>query len=95
MGYNFKITNMNTCHDKIIYFFLQIQQNTSLELAKAIRELEASTAALTSAYDSETMVSESKTSLPSSSGYGTMNSTPASSQDPLTSGGKSLHYSTH
>ncbi|XP_059156664.1 uncharacterized protein LOC131941431 isoform X2 [Physella acuta] len=65
----------------------KIQQNTSLELAKAIRELEASTAALTSAYDSETMVSESKTSLPSSSGYGTMNSTPASSQDPLTSGG--------
>ena len=31
----------------------QIQQNTSLELAKAIRELEESTKALNSAYDTD------------------------------------------
>ena len=118
----------------------QMQQDTSLELAKAIRELEASTAALTSAYDTPsqepsyapaptqpppisgppppqssqlqavpppaaiTTVNNgnsnggvvaydaesytSKTSLQCSSGYGTMNSTPAGSEDTIASGGK-------
>ncbi|GFO34756.1 metastasis suppressor protein 1 [Plakobranchus ocellatus] len=125
-----------------------MQQDTSLELAKAIRELEASTAALTSAYDtpqeaayapapqqplpisgpppppsshlqatgvpmgSDMTITNhsqncsssssssnggvvaydaesytSKTSLQCSSGYGTMNSTPASSEDTIASGG--------
>uniref|UniRef100_A0A0B7A4B2 IMD domain-containing protein n=1 Tax=Arion vulgaris TaxID=1028688 RepID=A0A0B7A4B2_9EUPU len=84
-----------------------IQQTTSLELAKAIRELEVSTAALTSAYDSDaysavnnhTAVTSStsaacdtdsytsKMSLQCSSGYGTMNSTPAGSEDTIASGG--------
>ena len=117
-----------------------MQQDTSLELAKAIRELEASTAALTSAYDTppqepsyapaptqpppisgpppppssqfqaappptattsvgsrnssnggvafDTESYTSKTSLQCSSGYGTMNSTPAGSEDTIASGGK-------
>uniref|UniRef100_A0A2C9KDZ3 IMD domain-containing protein n=1 Tax=Biomphalaria glabrata TaxID=6526 RepID=A0A2C9KDZ3_BIOGL len=79
----------------------KIQQNTSLELAKAIRELQASTAALT-AYDAENYMPGSatqgsanfdtesrisKVSLPCSSGYGTMDSTPASSEDKIASGG--------
>ncbi|CAL1546265.1 unnamed protein product [Lymnaea stagnalis] len=79
----------------------KIQQNTSLELAKAIRELEASTAALTSAYDNDSYSTTeagppeaaaydtesytSKTSLHCSSGYGTMDSTPATSEDTIPS----------
>ncbi|RUS86846.1 hypothetical protein EGW08_005383 [Elysia chlorotica] len=115
----------------------KMQQDTSLELAKAIRELEASTAALTSAYDTppqepsyapaptqaplisgpppppsaqfqtapppsatsagsrnsnggvafDTESYTSKTSLQCSSGYGTMNSTPAGSEDTIATGG--------
>ncbi|KAH3775811.1 hypothetical protein DPMN_177217, partial [Dreissena polymorpha] len=61
----------------------KIEQN-SLELAAAIKELEANTAALESMYP-ETQASQS--SLHASSGYGTMNSTPASSEDPLATGG--------
>ncbi|XP_052231063.1 protein MTSS 1-like isoform X6 [Dreissena polymorpha] len=60
----------------------KIEQN-SLELAAAIKELEANTAALESMYP-ETQASQS--SLHASSGYGTMNSTPASSEDPLATG---------
>ncbi|KAK3086144.1 hypothetical protein FSP39_014225 [Pinctada imbricata] len=59
----------------------QMRQN-SVELAKAIQELEASTAALQSTYDGNT----SQTSLHSSSGYGTMNSTPAGSEDTIATG---------
>lgn len=55
-----------------------------MELAKAIQELEASTAALQSTYDT----SNSQHSLQCSSGYGTMNNTPASSQDTIATGGK-------
>ncbi|XP_060566052.1 protein MTSS 2-like isoform X2 [Ruditapes philippinarum] len=61
----------------------KIQQN-SLELAAAIKELEASTAALESSYTDNTQASQS--SLNSSSGYGTMNSTPAISEDTIASG---------
>ncbi|XP_076470702.1 uncharacterized protein LOC143300712 isoform X3 [Babylonia areolata] len=58
----------------------KMQQN-SLELAAAIRELEESTAALQSTYDSA-----SHTSLQCSSGYATMNSTPSGSEDTIASG---------
>ena len=68
-------------------FILQMQQN-SLELAAAIKELEESTAALNYNYDTESQASQS--SLQCSSGYGTMNSTPASSEDTIASGGR-LH----
>ncbi|XP_045194003.2 protein MTSS 2-like isoform X2 [Mercenaria mercenaria] len=61
----------------------KIQQN-SLELAAAIKELEASTAALECSYSDSTQASQS--SLNSSSGYGTMNSTPAVSEDTIASG---------
>ncbi|WAR13604.1 MTSS1-like protein [Mya arenaria] len=63
---------------------LVMEQNT-LELAAAIKELEASTAAL----EKDTQASQSSlhTQASSSSGYGTMNSTPATSEDPLASGG--------
>ena len=64
---------------------LQIQQN-SMELAAAIKELEASTAALNYNYDTESQASQS--SLQCSSGYGTMNSTPATSADTIASGGR-------
>ena len=83
---------------------LQIQQDTSDELAKAIRELEASTAALQSCYGEELTTGSdssqpvngvcdsdsytSKSSLQCSSGYGTMASTPASSEDAIASGGE-------
>ncbi|XP_052819127.1 protein MTSS 2-like isoform X2 [Mya arenaria] len=61
----------------------KMEQNT-LELAAAIKELEASTAAL----EKDTQASQSSlhTQASSSSGYGTMNSTPATSEDPLASG---------
>ncbi|KAL3860567.1 hypothetical protein ACJMK2_010677 [Sinanodonta woodiana] len=62
----------------------QIRQN-SMELAAAIRELEASTAALQSTYDTDSQ--NSCFSLQCSSGYGTMNSTPANSEDTIASGG--------
>lgn len=62
----------------------QMQQN-SLELAAAIRELEESTAALQSTYDSSSHTSH--TSLQCSSGYATMNSTPSGSEDTIASGG--------
>lgn len=65
----------------------KMQQN-SLELAAAIKELEASTAALNYNYDTESQASQS--SLQCSSGYGTMNSTPASSEDTIASGGVPL-----
>ncbi|XP_036362800.1 protein MTSS 1 isoform X30 [Octopus sinensis] len=64
----------------------QAQQN-SLELA--IKELEATTAALTSHYEEPTtnaVTTTSRTSLQCSSGYGTMNSTPAGSEDTIASG---------
>ncbi|KAK3603931.1 hypothetical protein CHS0354_042942 [Potamilus streckersoni] len=61
----------------------KIRQN-SMELAAAIRELEASTAALQSTYDTDSQ--NSCFSLQCSSGYGTMNSTPASSEDTIASG---------
>ncbi|XP_067651224.1 protein MTSS 1-like isoform X4 [Haliotis asinina] len=61
----------------------QMQQN-SLELAEAIRELEASTAALECTYDTQSHTSH--TSLQCSSGYGTMNSTPSGSEDTIASG---------
>lgn len=57
-----------------------------MELAAAIKELEANTAALECTYSGDTQASQS--SLHSSSGYGTMNSTPATSEDPLATGGK-------
>ncbi|XP_021359521.1 metastasis suppressor protein 1-like isoform X4 [Mizuhopecten yessoensis] len=62
----------------------QIKQN-SLELAEAIKELEASTAALQSTYDMPSMASQN--SLQCSSGYSTMDSTPAGSKDTIASGG--------
>ncbi|KAL3860564.1 hypothetical protein ACJMK2_010677 [Sinanodonta woodiana] len=62
----------------------EIRQN-SMELAAAIRELEASTAALQSTYDTDSQ--NSCFSLQCSSGYGTMNSTPANSEDTIASGG--------
>ncbi|GAB1601197.1 protein MTSS 1-like isoform X21 [Argonauta hians] len=64
----------------------QAQQN-SLELA--IKELEATTAALTSHYEEPTanaVTNTSRTSLQCSSGYGTMDSTPAGSEDTIASG---------
>ncbi|XP_021359519.1 metastasis suppressor protein 1-like isoform X2 [Mizuhopecten yessoensis] len=61
----------------------QIKQN-SLELAEAIKELEASTAALQSTYDMPSMASQN--SLQCSSGYSTMDSTPAGSKDTIASG---------
>ncbi|XP_060071624.1 protein MTSS 2-like isoform X2 [Ylistrum balloti] len=65
-------------------FHQQIKQN-SLELAEAIKELEASTAALQSSYDSSSTTSQN--SLQCSSGYGTLNSTPSGSKDTISSGG--------
>ncbi|KAL4234255.1 Metastasis suppressor protein 1 [Mactra antiquata] len=62
----------------------KIQQNT-MELAAAIKELEASTAALESSYTDNTQASQSSLSV--SSGYGTMNNTPAGSEDTIASGG--------
>ena len=65
-----------------------------MELAKAIQELEASTAALQSTYDNDTTAqvkydsNTSQSSLQCSSGYGTMNSTPAGSEDTIATGGK-------
>lgn len=66
------------------YICLQRKQN-SMELAKAIQELEASTAALACNY--ETFSNASQHSLQCSSGYGTMNSTPSSSEDTIATGG--------
>lgn len=66
--------------------FVQMKRNT-MELAKAIQELEASTAALQSTYDGDS--STSQHSLQCSSGYGTMNNTPAHSQDTIAMGGES------
>ena len=63
---------------------LQVIQQNSLELAEAIRELEASTAALNHTYDSV-----SHSSLHCSSGYATMDSTPTGSDDTIASGGGS------
>ncbi|XP_063441011.1 protein MTSS 1-like isoform X6 [Mytilus trossulus] len=63
---------------------IQRKQN-SMELAKAIQELEASTAALACNY--ETSSNASQHSLQCSSGYGTMNSTPSSSEDAIATGG--------
>lgn len=71
-----------------ICLLLQKLQN-SLELAEAIRELEASTAALTTAYDQPDGSNASRGSLQCSSGYGTMNSTPSGSEDTITTGGMS------
>ncbi|XP_056003566.1 protein MTSS 1-like isoform X18 [Ostrea edulis] len=62
----------------------EMKRNT-IELAKAIQELEASTAALQSTYDGDSNTSQH--SLQCSSGYGTMNSTPANSQDTIAMGG--------
>ncbi|XP_071172980.1 protein MTSS 1-like isoform X8 [Mytilus edulis] len=62
---------------------IQRKQN-SMELAKAIQELEASTAALACNY--ETSSNASQHSLQCSSGYGTMNSTPSSSEDTIATG---------
>ncbi|XP_078337590.1 protein MTSS 2-like isoform X4 [Crassostrea virginica] len=62
----------------------EMKRNT-IELAKAIQELEASTAALQSTYDGDS--STSQHSLQCSSGYGTMNNTPANSQDTIAMGG--------
>ncbi|XP_078337593.1 uncharacterized protein LOC111134024 isoform X7 [Crassostrea virginica] len=62
----------------------KMKRNT-IELAKAIQELEASTAALQSTYDGDS--STSQHSLQCSSGYGTMNNTPANSQDTIAMGG--------
>lgn len=62
----------------------QIQRNT-LELQAAIKELEASTAALEGNYSDARQPSQA--SLQGSSGYGTMNSTPAGSKDTIASGG--------
>ncbi|CAC5400921.1 MTSS1 [Mytilus coruscus] len=62
---------------------IQRKQN-SMELAKAIQELEASTAALQCNY--ETSSNASQHSLQCSSGYGTMNSTPSSSEDTIATG---------
>lgn len=64
-----------------------MKRNT-MELAKAIQELEASTAALQSTYDGDS--STSQHSLQCSSGYGTMNNTPAHSQDTIAMGGELL-----
>ncbi|XP_056003520.1 protein MTSS 1-like isoform X4 [Ostrea edulis] len=61
----------------------KMKRNT-IELAKAIQELEASTAALQSTYDGDSNTSQH--SLQCSSGYGTMNSTPANSQDTIAMG---------
>ena len=60
------------------------RKENSIELAKAIQELEASTAALTCTY--ETSSNTSQNSLQCSSGYCTMNSTPASSEDTIAIG---------
>nr|XP_034336583.1 protein MTSS 1 isoform X11 [Crassostrea gigas] len=62
----------------------EMKRNT-MELVKAIQELEASTAALQSTYDGDS--STSQHSLQCSSGYGTMNNTPAHSQDTIAMGG--------
>nr|XP_011441779.2 protein MTSS 1 isoform X8 [Crassostrea gigas] len=62
----------------------KMKRNT-MELVKAIQELEASTAALQSTYDGDS--STSQHSLQCSSGYGTMNNTPAHSQDTIAMGG--------
>uniref|UniRef100_A0A8W8KG30 IMD domain-containing protein n=1 Tax=Magallana gigas TaxID=29159 RepID=A0A8W8KG30_MAGGI len=61
----------------------EMKRNT-MELVKAIQELEASTAALQSTYDGDS--STSQHSLQCSSGYGTMNNTPAHSQDTIAMG---------
>ncbi|XP_052062927.1 protein MTSS 2-like isoform X3 [Mytilus californianus] len=60
------------------------RKQNSMELAKAIQELEASTAALQCNY--ETSSNASQHSLQCSSGYGTMNSTPSSSEDTIATG---------
>lgn len=76
--------------------FDQIQQN-SLELAKAIKVLEASTAALKCPTEEppSSAAATSRTSLQCSSGYGTMNSTPAGSEDTIASGGKKFCQQEH
>ncbi|KAL8558627.1 hypothetical protein ACOMHN_058186 [Nucella lapillus] len=61
---------------------ISMQQQNSLELAEAIRELEQSTAALHSTYDAD-----SHGSAQGSSGYTTMDSTPSSSDDVIPPGG--------
>ncbi|XP_074644501.1 protein MTSS 1-like isoform X15 [Tubulanus polymorphus] len=61
---------------------LQMPPNSN-ELADAIKELEASTAALQSSYESH---ATSQSSLQCSSGYGTMNNTPACSEDTIPAG---------
>ncbi|XP_062619165.1 protein MTSS 1-like isoform X9 [Saccostrea cucullata] len=62
----------------------KMKRNT-IELARAIQELEVSTAALESTYEGDS--STSQHSLQCSSGYGTMNNTPANSQDTIAMGG--------
>ncbi|XP_053373611.1 uncharacterized protein LOC128546637 [Mercenaria mercenaria] len=62
----------------LLFCFFNIQQNL-LDLAAASKDLEASTVALECSYSDSTRASQS--SLNSSSGYGTMNSTPAVSVD--------------
>ncbi|XP_076449389.1 uncharacterized protein LOC143285839 [Babylonia areolata] len=57
------------------------KQQNSMELAEAIRELEQSTAALHSTYDTD-----SYSSAQGSSGYATMDSTPSSSDDVIPPG---------
>ena len=59
-----------------------------MELAAAIKELEASTAALENSYEAEKQASQA--SLQCSSGYGTMSSTPAGSEDTIASGGREI-----
>ncbi|XP_061189761.1 protein MTSS 2-like isoform X3 [Saccostrea echinata] len=61
----------------------KMKRNT-IELARAIQELEVSTAALESTYEVDS--STSQHSLQCSSGYGTMNNTPANSQDTIAMG---------
>lgn len=83
---------MNTILTLVRFIFemllVQMHQN-NLELAAAIRELEASTAALQSTYG-DTSSHTSHSSLQCSSGYATMNSTPCSSEDTIASGGMFL-----
>lgn len=74
-------------YDNFYFLFYPIQN--CLELAEAIRELQESTAALTS----DSVSQASRTSLQCSSGYGTMNSTPSGSEDTIASGGKSSQTS--
>ncbi|XP_053373615.1 uncharacterized protein LOC128546638 isoform X2 [Mercenaria mercenaria] len=67
----------------LLFCFFYIKQNLLIQLTSAIKELEASTAALECLYSDSTRASQS--SLNSSSGYGTMNSTAAVSEDTIAS----------